>query len=47
MKKMHLLNDKSSRGLGIQVAGGTDAIEDGMSHGIFVTHIMDDGAAAR
>ena len=47
VKKMHLLNDKGMRGLGIQVTGGRDAVEEGSNHGIFVTHIMDEGAAAR
>ena len=43
---MHLLNDKSARGLGIQVTGGKSSDEEGI-HGIFISHIMDDGAAAR
>ena len=46
VKKMHLLNDKNAWGLGIQVTGGKDSIEEG-NHGIFISHIMDDGAAAR
>ena len=47
VKKMHLLNDRGTRGLGIQITGGRDAVEEGSNHGIFVTHIMDEGAAAR
>ncbi len=47
MKKMHLLNDKNSKGLGIQVAGGSDPTAGGKSQGILVSHIMDEGAAAR
>ena len=46
VKKMHLLNDKGAWGLGIQVTGGKDSIEEG-NHGIFINHLMDDGAAAR
>ncbi len=44
---MHLLNDKNARGLGIQIAGGRDAVVDGKSKGIFISHLMDEGAAAR
>lgn len=47
VKKMHLLNDRGTKGLGIQITGGRDAVEEGNNHGIFVTHIMDEGAAAR
>ena len=46
MKKMHLINDKGARGLGIQVTGGKNSPEEG-NNGIFISHIMDDGAAAR
>ena len=44
---MHLLNDKSSKGLGIQIAGGRDLSTEGKTQGIFVSHIMDKGAAAK
>ena len=46
VKKMHLLNDKSAWGLGIQVTGGKSSDKEG-NLGIFISHIMDEGAAAR
>eukprot|EP00794_Sanderia_malayensis_P009948 gene9948-10968_t len=40
VKKMHLLNDKNSKGLGIQISGGKNK-------GIVISHLMDEGAASR
>ena len=43
VKKMHLLKDKG-KDLGVQISGGSEKKVD---KGIYVSHIMDEGAAAR